>query len=119
MYCPAFPLFLLRSDNLRPAALLPVSLRHRSAVSLRHALRLYNMRASVMFLHVRLGARRAGTGDGSCSGLVGSHHIVYNQNIADQLRVFEARSHVNDRNVLETNIDLTCTFSANRCIVYG
>jgi len=44
---------------------------------------------------------------------------VYNQNIADQLRVFEARSHDNDRNVLETNIDLTCTFSVNRCIVCG
>ena len=42
---------------------------------------------------------------------------MYNQNIADQLRVFEARSHDNDRNVLETNIDLTCTFSVNRCIV--
>lgn len=44
---------------------------------------------------------------------------MYNQNIADQLRVFEARSHDNDRNVLETNIDRTDTFSANRCIVCG
>lgn len=53
----------------------------------------------------------------SCSGLVGSYHIVYNQNIADQLRVYEGKCRCSDRNVLETNADLTCTFFREQ--VYG
>lgn len=34
---------------------------------------------------------RSWSGRWSCSGLVGSHHIVYNQNITDQLRAYGAK----------------------------
>ena len=36
-------------------------------------------------------ARQGWSGRWSCSGLVGSHHIVYNQNITDQLRAYGAK----------------------------
>lgn len=71
------------------------------------------------------------------AGLVGSYHIVYDQKLADQLRVYESKCHYNDMNVLsmhalmgaytpegrawmeqlkrvlESNIDLTCDFFQN------
>lgn len=37
------------------------------------------------------GRARSWSGRWSCSGLVGSHHIVYNQNITDQLRAYGAK----------------------------
>ena len=71
------------------------------------------------------------------AGLVGSYHVVYNQRLADELRVYEAKCHYNDMNVLsmhaligaytpegrawmellkqvlETNIELTINFFQN------
>lgn len=37
------------------------------------------------------GRAESWSGRWSCSGLVGSHHIVYNQNITDQLRAYGAK----------------------------
>lgn len=71
------------------------------------------------------------------AGLVGSCHIVYNEAVREQLRVYEARGHYNDMNVLsmhaltgaytpegrawmeqlkrvlEANIELACSFFKN------
>ena len=71
------------------------------------------------------------------AGLVGSCHIVYNEAVREQLRVYEARGHYNDMNVLsmhaltgaytpegrawmeqlkrvlEANIELVCSFFKN------
>ena len=71
------------------------------------------------------------------AGLVGSYHIVYNDAVREQLRVYEARGHYNDMNVLsmqaltgaytpegrawmeqlkrvlEANIELACSFFQN------